>query len=545
MKACARILLTHALALLLCVSVAFAQTTELGPSDQSAPDRPLFTQQELDQMLAPIALYPDALLSQILMASTYPIEVVQAARWSRANPNLTGDQAVQAVEQNNWDPSVKSLVAFPQVLSMMDEKLDWMERLGDAFLSQQQQVMDSVQVLRQKAQAAGNLQSNDNVRVEPQGQTIIIEQANPQVVYVPYYNPTVVYGPWWYADYPPVYWGPWPGYYARPGYGAGFYWGTGITISTGFFFGAFDWPHRHVTVVNVNNYYYRPPPRAVNGPRGGWQHDPGHRRGVPYRDPVLRQEFGRHDGRPDTRREFRGNEPQRVQGPNTNNPGNRPDGRNRPDNRPDGHNTDNRPDGRNVPDNRPQERDRAQSRPDGNARPNTPDAGRAEPRNVPARPSAGNTPNRPNAPDAGRSEPRIVPAQPNAGNTPNRPNAPDAGRSEPRVVPPQPNASPAPNRPNAPDRARTEPRGVPTRPAAATNRPNVEPRPSIFDGVGRGPVVRDSSQRGHDSSQRMAPPAAMARPQGGTPAPRQSGNDQRPSAGDRRGNEGQQRQQQR
>ena len=241
MKARARFLSTHTLALLLCVSVAFAQTTELGPA-QPMPAPPVFTQQELDQMLAPIALYPDSLLSQILMASTYPIEVVQAARWSKANPNLNGDQAVKAVEQNNWDPSVKSLVAFPQVISMMDEKLDWMQRLGDAFLSQQQQVMDTVQDLRQKAQAAGNLQSNQNVRVAPQGQTIVIEQANPQVVYVPYYNPMVVYGPWWYPDYPPVYWGPWPGYYASPGFGAGFFWGAGITIGTGFFFGAFDWP---------------------------------------------------------------------------------------------------------------------------------------------------------------------------------------------------------------------------------------------------------------------------------------------------------------
>ena len=259
MKARARFLSTHTLALLLCVSVAFAQTTELGLA-QPMPAPPVFTQQELDQMLAPIALYPDSLLSQILMASTYPIEVVQAARWSKANPNLNGDQAVKAVEQNNWDPSVKSLVAFPQVISMMDEKLDWMQRLGDAFLSQQQQVMDTVQDLRQKAQAAGNLQSNQNVRVAPQGQTIVIEQANPQVVYVPYYNPMVVYGPWWYPDYPPVYWGPWPGYYASPGFGAGFFWGAGITIGTGFFFGAFDWPHRYVNVVNVNNYYYRPPP---------------------------------------------------------------------------------------------------------------------------------------------------------------------------------------------------------------------------------------------------------------------------------------------
>ena len=211
MKARARSFSTHTLALLLSVSVAFAQTTAPLPL-QPTPAQPVFSQQELDQMLAPIALYPDSLLSQILMASTYPIEVVQAARWSRANPNLTGDQAVKAVEQNNWDPSVKSLVAFPQILGMLDEKLDWMERLGDAFLSQQQQVMDTVQDLRQKAQAAGNLKSNEIVRVAPQGQTIIIEQANPQVIYVPYYNPTVVYGPWWWADYPPIYWGPWPGY---------------------------------------------------------------------------------------------------------------------------------------------------------------------------------------------------------------------------------------------------------------------------------------------------------------------------------------------
>jgi len=162
MKASARFLSTQVLALLLCASLAFGQTTELGPVDsqgQPAPAQPAFTQQELDQMLAPIALYPDSLLSQILMAATYPIEVVQAARWSKVNPGISGDQAVKAVEQNNWDPSVKSLVAFPQILSMMDEKLDWMERLGDAFLSQQQQVMDTVQILRQRAQAAGNLQS--------------------------------------------------------------------------------------------------------------------------------------------------------------------------------------------------------------------------------------------------------------------------------------------------------------------------------------------------------------------------------------------------
>jgi hypothetical protein len=469
MKARAKSFSTHTLALLLCVSVAFAQTTP------PVPVQPMFTQRELDQMLAPIALYPDSLLSQILMASTYPIEVVQAARWSRANPNLKGDDAVRAVEQNNWDPSVKSMVAFPQILSMMDEKLDWTERLGDAFLSQQQQVMDSVQGLRQRAQAAGNLQSNENVRVEPQGQTIVIEQANPQVVYVPYYNPTVVYGPWWWADYPPVYWGPWPGYYARPGFGAGFFWGVGITLGAGFFFGAFDWPHRHVSVVNVNSYYYRPSPRITNVPPGGWQHDPGHRRGVPYRDPVLRQQFGRQDARPDARREYRGNEPSRVQGPGT--PGSRPDARN-------------------VPGSRPEQRDRAQPRADGAARPTVPDVGRPEPRSVPVRPSVGT----------------------------------------------------APSRPSVPEVARTEPRSIPIRPTApiAPSRPVVEPRPHIFEGVGQGAVVRDSSVRGRTSSERMAPVSPSVRPQGAVPAPRPGGkaSPQRPSGGGR-GNEGQQRQQQR
>jgi hypothetical protein len=392
MKASARFISTQLLALLLCVSVAFAQTTELGPV-QSVPAQPaqtqtVYTQQELDQMLAPIALYPDSLLSQILMASTYPIEIVQAARWSKANSGISGDQAVRAVEQNSWDPSVKSLVAFPQVLSIMDDNLEWTERLGDAFLSQQQQVMDTVQGLRQRAQAAGNLQSNDNVRVQPQGQTIVIEQADPQVIYVPYYDPTMVYGPWWWPGYPPVYWRPWPGYYARPGFGAGFFWGVGITIGAGFFFGAFDWPHHHVAVLNVNNFYYRPPVYVRNGPPGYWQHDPGHRRGVPYRDPVLRQEFGRPTARPDARREFRGNDLPPIQrsGASTGSP-----------------------DGRDTSGNRP-------ARADSNVRPNAPDLGRPQSRSAP-QPNVRAAPSRPAIPDAGRPEP---------GNTPNRPAIPAA-----------------------------------------------------------------------------------------------------------------------
>jgi hypothetical protein len=314
--------LTQLLMLLFSWSLVFAQEEmppQQEPAQQETPQqdapvtqqnvprqsRPAFTQQELDQMLAPIALYPDSLLSQILMASTYPLEVIEAARWSKANPNLKGDQAVQAVAENTWDPSVKSLVAFPQILMMMDEKLNWMERLGDAFLAQQQEVMDTVQSLRQKASDAGNLKSNDQIRVDQQGQSIVVEPANPQVVYVPYYNPMEIYGPWWWPAYPPVYWAPWPGYFYGPRFGVGFAWGIGIGIGPGFFFGGFNWPYRHISVVNVNNFYYH----TVNVNRGTvWAHDPVHRRGVPYRDVALRQQFNRMSASPDARREFRGHD---------------------------------------------------------------------------------------------------------------------------------------------------------------------------------------------------------------------------------------------
>jgi hypothetical protein len=212
---------------------------------------------------------------------------------------------VQAVAENTWDPSVKSLVAFPQILMMMDEKLNWMERLGDAFLAQQQEVMATVQSLRQKASDAGNLKSNDQIHVEQQGQSIVVEPANPQVVYVPYYNPQIMYGPWWWPAYPPVYWGPWPGYFYGPRFGVGFAWGIGIGVGPGFFFGGFNLPYRHVSIVNVNNFYYH----SGNVNRGTfWAHDPVHRRGVPYRDVALRQQFTRMSASPDTRREFRGHE---------------------------------------------------------------------------------------------------------------------------------------------------------------------------------------------------------------------------------------------
>jgi hypothetical protein len=274
MKILFRSWIVRALALLVAASAAFAQ------------DRVPFRQEQLDQMLAPVALYPDALLSQVLMASTYPLEVVQAARWSRANPGLSGQEAVKAVEHLDWDPSVKSLTAFPQVISMMDEKLDWTQQLGEAFLVQQADVMNTVQGLRGRAEAAGNLRSSEQMRVARQGEIIIIEPAAPNIVYVPYYDPLVVYGPWWWPAYPPVYWAAPPAYYVVPAHRPVFVWGSGIVISAGFFFGHFDWPHRHVNVVHVRRHSARPAHLYTT-----WRHDPIHRRGVPFRNAEARQRF--------------------------------------------------------------------------------------------------------------------------------------------------------------------------------------------------------------------------------------------------------------
>jgi hypothetical protein len=289
------------------VTTVSAQNAPPPPAAQQAPQR-AFTQAELDQMLAPIALYPDALLSQVLMAATYPIEVVEAARWSRANPGLQGDAAVRAVQNEDWDPSVKSLVAFPQILQRMDEQLKWTESLGDAFLAQEPAVMDTVQQLRRRAQAAGNLQSTEQIRVQQQGQTIVV-QSPPEVVYVPYYDPLIVYGPWWWPAYRPVVWAPWPGYARpRPGVTVGLWFGAPIGLSASFFFGDFDWGRRHVQVVRPSAYYYRPPTVVVNRTtvinrnvtveRNAWQHDPHHRRGVEYRAPEVRQQFASAQARP-------------------------------------------------------------------------------------------------------------------------------------------------------------------------------------------------------------------------------------------------------
>ncbi|HEY4997785.1 MAG TPA: DUF3300 domain-containing protein, partial [Usitatibacter sp.] len=287
------------------LGLALAATAAFGQAPEPQA-RPAYTQPELEQMLAPIALYPDPLLSQILIAASYPLEVVQAARWSRSFPGLRGEDAVKAVDDKDWDPGVKSLVAFPQVLQMMDERLDWTEGLGDAFLAQEDQVMQEVQALRAKAEAAGHLGTSSEMVVQQQGPAIVIDSPTPDEVYVPYYDPRTMYGEWQWPDYQPDYWAPWDGYSYVPG---GFGWGLAIPVSVEFFFGVFDWPRHHVRIANRLPFYYYGGGHGRGATAGGeWQHDPDHRRGVPYRNPALRERFGHWNTPTDARREYRGRE---------------------------------------------------------------------------------------------------------------------------------------------------------------------------------------------------------------------------------------------
>ncbi|WP_144146110.1 DUF3300 domain-containing protein [Paraburkholderia sp. BCC1884] len=208
--------------------------------------------QQLDSLTAPIALYPDALLAQVLMAATFAQDVQAAAAWSKANSKLQGDDAVKAVASEPWDPSVQSLVAFPQVLATMASKPDWVTQLGNAFLAQPNDVMDSVQRLRKQAQAAGNLKTSSQQKVVVEQSTIQIVPANPQVVYVPTYNPTVVYGAWPYPAYPPVYVPPPPGYAIASGLAAGLAFGAGVAVANSLW-GGFNW-NSHDVNINVNRY---------------------------------------------------------------------------------------------------------------------------------------------------------------------------------------------------------------------------------------------------------------------------------------------------
>ena len=252
-----------------------AQDTQAPAQDAQAPPYTQQTPEQLQQLVAPIALYPDSLVAQILAASTFPEQVVEADRWVQANPDLKGDALGQAVDRQPWDPSVKALVAFPSVLGNMDKNLSWASSLGDAYYNQQQDVMDAVQVMRKRAEDAGNLKSTPQQTVATQDSNIDIEPADPDEVYVPAYDPWLVYG------------GPvvaWPGWYPYPGIWFGgpyLSWGLGFGIGWygGFGWGwghwGFDW-HNHYAMFNHGRYYsgsrtfYNRSSFARGGARGGF-----------------------------------------------------------------------------------------------------------------------------------------------------------------------------------------------------------------------------------------------------------------------------------
>ncbi len=239
-----------------------------------------FTEGQLAQMLAPIALYPDTLLSHILIASTYPIEIVQAHRWLKAHEELSAEQIFSQVADKDWDPSIKALLPFPLVLKRLNDDLTWTNQLGDAFLADEGQVLSSIQQLRQQADLVGNLNKMENVDVNYEGNNIIIQPLQPEVVYVPYYDSRTIYGYWNWHYYPPVYWS-YPRHYVshQP-----YYWHSGVHISFNYFFSAFHWHSRHLVVINHHNSQRYVQKHRIVSSQGSkrWHHKPHHRRGVAY-----------------------------------------------------------------------------------------------------------------------------------------------------------------------------------------------------------------------------------------------------------------------
>ncbi|MGA7232922.1 MAG: DUF3300 domain-containing protein, partial [Xanthobacteraceae bacterium] len=308
------------LALLFLAPIAAAAQTP----ETSAAQSQLLKPEELDQLVAPIALYPDTLLAEVLMASAYPIDIVQAERWLQSHKNLKGDQLKAAIAKEDWDDSIKSLVATPEVLAMMSEKLDWAEKLGDAVVAQQPDVMDAIQRLRAKAQANDKLTSTKQQTVtvnEVQGKRVIaIAPTDPETVYVPYYDPAVAYGAWPYPDYPPYYWPPPPyiGYgLLATGLAFGAGWALGSWWSGGYWGGNINWSGggNNINITPPGNRPAHPISGVGNGNR--WQPRVDHRQNAGNRG----------------QRDFRGNRGQQVLNPGAK-PGNRPAAGNKPGNRP-------------------------------------------------------------------------------------------------------------------------------------------------------------------------------------------------------------------
>lgn len=263
-------------------------------STQEIEELTPFSEAELEQMLAPIALYPDSLLTHILIAATYPIELIQAERLHSKNTLLPTAQLMEKAEKKDWDPSVTALLAFPNVLEKLSSDLSWTQDLGDAFLQDEAKLLASIQSLRAQADEADSLSEMENMAVTRVNNQIVIEPVQKEIIYVPYYDPRTVYGNWRWYNYPPVYWAPYPYYVGRP-HGQ-FYWNSGVQISFNFFFSAFHWSnHRVVVIDHHRSHHYRHRGRIVTSHGSQkWHHKPQHRRGVAYRNNHVKQRYNSH-----------------------------------------------------------------------------------------------------------------------------------------------------------------------------------------------------------------------------------------------------------
>lgn len=250
-----------------------------------------FTDAELAQMLAPIALYPDTLLSHILISATYPIDIIDAERWLKENQHLSIQARADKAEDIDWDPSVKALLPFPKILEKLSTDLQWMRNIGDAFLQDEAKTLATIQTLRAQADNAGNLSQMENVNIVRQSKTIIIEPHTPDIIYVPYYDTRIVYGNWHWRHNPPIFW-------HRPArfvqHHNPYYWHSPVRLSIGLFFGDMHWHNRHVVVRHHKSRYYK----HHSGKRVStsyqaqrWQHKSQRRKGVAYRSSITQPRF--------------------------------------------------------------------------------------------------------------------------------------------------------------------------------------------------------------------------------------------------------------
>lgn len=294
-----------------------AEATETSQSSDSAAQDTLLSEAELEQLVAPIALYSDPLLANVLIASTYPLEVVQAERWYEKNKELKGDGLQDALAKQDWDDSIKDLVTVPDALAMMNKDLDWTQNLGDAVLAQQADVMDAVQALRARAKENGTLESNPQQTVTvtqtvvqngdsssdgettssqgapPTQEVIAIQPTNPETIYVPYYEPSVAYGAWPYPSYQPYYFPPPPGYALGGALATGLVWSAGFAIGNAIWGNGFNWGRNDIN-VNVNRNISGNTINRNNINAQKWEHNSAHRRGVQYNNTNVQNKFSKN-----------------------------------------------------------------------------------------------------------------------------------------------------------------------------------------------------------------------------------------------------------